>query len=56
MANKKAKKENPVGLAIFCIIMLVIGVGLLFIFREPKQTGGEDKNESPSKTYFTYPT
>ena len=56
MANKKAKKENPVGLAIFCIIMLVIGVGLLFIFREPKQTGGEDKTESPSKTYFTYPT
>ena len=56
MAAKKQKKENPVGLAIFCAVMLVIALGLLFIFREPTQNGGEEKAETPSKTYFTYPT
>jgi hypothetical protein len=56
MAEKRPKKENPVGLAIFCGIMLLIAVGLLIIFREPKPNGSSEKAETPSKTYFTYPT
>ncbi len=57
MANKKQRKENPVGLAIFVAVMLMIGFGLLFIFREPDPAGDSSQSEeTPTKTYFTYPT
>lgn len=57
--EKKPKKENPLGLAIFVIIMLIIAAGLLFIFREPSdgsETGSADSNITRAKSYFTYPT
>ena len=60
MAVKKQKKENPLGLALFVVIMLIIAVGLLFIFREPDDNSGSgnagDNNITRAKAYFTYPT